>query len=404
MTSQQPIPFLDLITPHQELKTELCEILDKALQTAGFIGGPMVQDFEQAFAQFCETDHCAGVGSGTDALRFALVAAGIGSGDAVITTPNTFIATAEAITQAGARPVFVDIDEATYNMDPNRLQEYLEAGCRLDERTGKLVDSRNGCRVAAVVPVHLYGQPANMDPILDLASQYGLTVIEDACQAHGAQYYSATAGEWRRAGSIGRAAAFSFYPGKNLGACGEAGAVVTNDADLANKIRMIRDHGQIRKYYHEVEGYNGRLDAIQAGFLGAKLKHLARWNEMRRAAAVRYRELFAGSEDGVVLPTEPDWARSVYHLFVVRVSGRDDLMKSLGAAGIGTAIHYPIPLHLQKALTHLGYARGEFPVAERVADQIVSLPMSPTLTIEQQRRVVAEIGKALSPAPALPAV
>ena len=266
MSGANKIPFLDLVTPHAELKDELCEVFSTALETAGFIGGPMVQGFEQDFAQFCEAAHCVGVGSGTDALRFALIAVGVGAGDAVITVPNTFIATSEAISQAGARPVFVDIDEATYNMDPERLRGYLETQCDCDPKTGVLSDRKTGSRVTAVIPVHLYGQMADMDAILELAEKYNLIVIEDACQAHGAEYFSRKQNRWCKAGSMGVAAAFSFYPGKNLGACGEAGAVTTNDAELAQKIRMLRDHGQAQKYYHDMEGYNGRLDSIQAGF------------------------------------------------------------------------------------------------------------------------------------------
>jgi dTDP-4-amino-4,6-dideoxygalactose transaminase len=388
------IPFLDLITPHAELKDDLSAVFTAALATAGFIGGPMVQGFESDFAQYCETQHCIGVGSGTDALRFALMASGIGPGDAVVTVPNTFIATTEAISQAGARPLFVDIDEATYNLDPARLRTYLETGCDFDTAAQKLLDRKTGARVAAIIPVHLYGQMADMDPILELAGRYNLVVIEDACQAHGAEYFSQKENRWRKAGSMGRAAAFSFYPGKNLGACGEAGAVTTNDEELAGKIRMLRDHGQSRKYYHQVEGYNGRLDAIQAGILQVKLKHLPEWTEKRRAAAARYRELFAGS--AIAPPHEPTWAKAVYHLFVVRVPNRDDLMKQLGSVGIGTAIHYPIPLHLQDAYKGLSYANGDFPVAERVAAGIVSLPMFPGLTPEQQSKVSVELANFVS--------
>jgi len=390
-----PVPFLDLITPHAELRDELTAVFHAALDTAGFIGGPMVEGFEQDFAQFCETSHCIGVASGTDALRFALIASGIGVGDLVITVPNTFIATTEAISQSGARPAFVDIDEATYNMDPEKLREYLETGCTLNSKTGNLTDKRTGLRVAAVVPVHLYGQPADMDPILELAAQYNLTVIEDACQAHGAEYFSRKENRWRKAGSMGRAAAFSFYPGKNLGACGEAGGVTTNDAELAQKICMIRDHGQARKYYHEIEGYNGRLDAIQAGILRVKLRHLEEGNGMRRAAAARYRELFRESAAPIVLPVEPSWTRPVYHLFVVRVEDREPLMQELAEAGIGTGIHYPVPLHLQRAYTGLGYGRGALPVSERLAEEIVSLPMFPHVTAEQQSRVVDHLARRL---------
>lgn len=391
MSGANKVPFLDLVTLHAELKEELTAVFHAALETAGFIGGPMVQGFENDFARFCQTAHCVGVGSGTDALRFALMAAGIGAGDAVVTVPNTFIATAEAISQAGARPVFVDIDEATYNLDPERLREYLEGGCDVDARNGVLIDRRSGNRVAAIIPVHLYGQMADMDPILELAGKYNLIVIEDACQAHGAEYFSKQQNRWCKAGSMGRAAAFSFYPGKNLGACGEAGAVTTNDAELAQKIRMLRDHGQAQKYYHDMEGYNGRLDSIQAGILRVKLRHLPDWTELRRAAAARYRELFAGDGASVRLPHDPAWAKAVYHLFVVRVENRDEMMRQLASVGIGTGIHYPIPLHLQNAYGSLGHQRGDFPVAERVAEEIVSLPMFPRLRLDQQEQVASEV-------------
>lgn len=390
MSGTSNIPFLDLVTPHAELKDELTAVFTAALSTAGFIGGPMVQGFEEDFAAYCGTRHCVGVGSGTDALRFAFLAAGIGAGDAVVTVPHTFIATTEAISQSGARPVFVDIDEATYNMDPARLKRYLETECDFDAAARKLTDRKTGLRVAAVVPVHLYGQTADMDPILELAEQFNLIVVEDACQAHGAEYFSKKHSRWCKAGSMGLAAAFSFYPGKNLGACGEAGAVTTNDETLARKMRMLRDHGQSQKYYHQVEGYNGRLDSIQAGILRAKLKHLPDWTAKRQAAAVRYRELFGDVDGRITLPHQPEWSKAVYHLYVVRVQNRDELMKQLGAVGIGTGIHYPVPLHLQEAYKTLGYAQGDFPVTERVAAEIVSLPMFPGLESGQQSRVVTE--------------
>ena len=390
MIDTNRISFLDLVTPHSELRGELLDVFNSALDSAGFIGGPVVEAFERDFAGFCGASQCIGVGSGTDALRFALMAAGIGKGDIAVTVPNTFIATTEAISQAGARPVFVDIDERTYNMDARRLREYLEGECYVDGDTGCLIDRKLGQRVAAVVPVHLYGQPADMDPIIDLAEKYNLLVIEDACQAHGAEYFSNKTGRWRKAGSMGRAAAFSFYPGKNLGACGEAGAVTTNDAELAQKIRMLRDHGQAKKYYHDVEGYNGRLDAIQAGFLRVKLGHLAAWNEQRRACAEIYRQLF-GSTEGVVLPVEPAWSNAVYHLYVIRVEDRAELQQHLAEVNIGTAIHYPVPLHLQKAYAHLQYGEGSFPVTERVAKEIVSLPIFPGFKESQQMRVVERV-------------
>jgi dTDP-4-amino-4,6-dideoxygalactose transaminase len=384
------ISFLDLVTPHVELEQELTSVFRQALHTAGFIGGPMVEEFEKAFAAFCGTSHSIAVSSGTDALRFAIMACGVRPGDVVVTVPHTFIATTEAISQAGALPEFVDIDERTYNLDPEKLREYLEERCTAD-KSGKLISRRSGRPVTAVVPVHLYGQTADMDAILDLAARFGLIVIEDACQAHGAEYFSRKQNRWMKAGSMGRAAAFSFYPGKNLGACGEAGAVTTNDAGLARKISMLRDHGQAQKYYHDVEGYNGRLDAIQAGLLHVKLTHLAKWNAQRRERASEYNRLFAAADETVVPPFEPSWSRAVYHLYVIRTDDRDGMMNHLKKAGIGTGIHYPIPLHLQKAYTALNYRQGDFPATEKAAAKIVSLPMFPQLTAEQQARVVEEI-------------
>ena len=391
MTNTVGIPFLDLKTPHVGLEEELVSIFRKAVRTAGFVGGPMVEDFEREFAEFCETQYCAGVGSGTDALRFALMACGARPGDSIVTVPNTFIATTEAISQAGATPEFVDVDERTYNLDPQQLRDFLELHCTLDAESGRLVSKRTGNRIAGIVPVHLYGQMADMDPILELAQRYNLFVVEDACQAHGAAYHSRRAHRWKKAGSMAAAAAFSFYPGKNLGACGEAGAVTTNDAALAESVRMLRDHGSRQKYHHELEGYNGRLDAIQAGILRAKLKHLPRWNEQRRENALRYTELFRSRTDSVILPVEPDCSQSVYHLYVIRSRDRDALQARLAEAGIAAQIHYPKPLHLQKAYAGLGYKQGDFPIAEQAAAEVLSLPMYPHLTPVQQERVVEEI-------------
>lgn len=391
MKANEPIPFLDLVTPHIELKEELCKVFTSAIEKGAFVGGAAVNQFERDFAAFCDASHCIGVSSGTDALRFAIMAAGIKSDSVIVTVPNTFIATTEAISQAGATPVFVDVDERTYNMDPVRLREYLEQQCDVDPESGQAIDRRRMKPVGAIVPVHLYGQMADMDAILEIAAAYGLPVIEDSCQAHGAEYFSKAEGKWKKAGSLGRAAAFSFYPGKNLGACGEGGAVTTNDAELAQKIRMLRDHGQATKYYHDMEGYNGRLDAIQAGILQVKLTRLAMWNEQRKEAARRYRKLLKDANLGWLAGYEPEWARSVYHLFVVRVGDREGLMKQLAAENIGTGIHYPVPLHLQKAYQALGYQAGDFPVAETAAPEIVSLPMFPNLTAEQQERVVKAV-------------
>ena len=387
MANPTKVPFLDLVTPHQELEAELLAVVKQAFSTAGFIGGPMVEGFEREFAAFCDAKYCVGVNSGTDALRFAFMAAGVGNGDIVVTVPHTFIATTEAISQAGAQIAFVDINEQSYTMDPGKLEHYLENECESDSKTGKLIERKSKLRVAAILPVHLYGQTADMDPILELAERYNLIVLEDACQAHGAEYYSKKDKVWKKAGTMGLAAAFSFYPGKNLGACGEAGAVTTNDEQLAQKMKMIRDHGQSKKYYHDIEGYNGRLDSIQAGWLSVKLRHLANWNESRRSLAHAYHKSLADLKGSVILPIEASFTKGVYHLYVVRVQDREALQAHLVEAGIGTGIHYPIPLHLQKAYQHLGYKQGAFPVTEKLASEIVSLPMFPQLTPAQQSLV-----------------
>jgi dTDP-4-amino-4,6-dideoxygalactose transaminase len=391
MANPTAIPFLDLVTPHRELEAELLDVVKKAFSNAGFIGGPMVENFEKEFAAFSDAKYCVGVNSGTDALRFAFMAAGVKPGEIIVTVPHTFIATTEAISQAGARIAFVDIDEQTYTMDPQKLRGYLETKCDWDAKTGTLTERNSKQRVVGIVPIHLYGQTADMDPILELAAKYKLFVIEDACQAHGAEYFSKKDNSWKRAGSMGLAAAFSFYPGKNLGACGEGGAITTNDEAMAARMKMIRDHGQAKKYYHDMEGYNGRLDSIQAGWLLVKLRHLAKWNELRRSHAHRYHELLAEAKDAIVTPVEPSWTKGVYHLYVVRVQDREALQVVLAEAGIGTGIHYPIPLHLQNAYQHLNYKKGDFPVTERVATEIVSLPMFPQMTGEQQSRVAAKV-------------
>ena len=367
------IPFLDLKTPHALLKDDLLGSIESALLNAQFIGGESVNGFETEFASFCGSPQCIGVNSGTDALRFALIAAGIREGDAVVTVPNTFIATTEAISQAGAEIVFTDVDDQTHQMDPNALERTVR----------KLKDKR--ISVKAVIPVHLFGHCADMDSILAITKKYGLWVIEDACQAHGAVYRGS-----RKAGSMGLAGSFSFYPGKNLGACGEGGAVVTNDEKIAQTVRMLRDHGQSQKYYHEIEGYNGRLDAIQAGILRIKLKHLNEWNEARRRNAKIYDRLFRDVKGVTVVP-EPSWSASVYHLYVVKLANRDKVQKLLQEKGIGTALHYPVPLHLQKAYRLLGYKEGDFPVSEKHAREILSLPMFPELTEEQIATVVESI-------------
>jgi dTDP-4-amino-4,6-dideoxygalactose transaminase len=385
MTDER-VPFLDLVSPHRELEEELVAASRAAIRSAYFIGGPEVEGFEREFAEYCGTAFCIGVASGTDAVRFALMAAGVRPGDAVVTVANTFIATVEGISQAGAGTEFVDIDERTCNLSPRSLAEYLEA-CKIDDKTGRPLGRRTGKPITAIVPVHLYGQVADMPALKKIADKYRLLVIEDACQAHGAEYNGV------RAGSFGTAAAFSFYPGKNLGACGEAGAVTTNDEAVARYIRMIRDHGQSKKYYHQLEGYNGRLDALQAAFLRIKLKHLATWTAQRQAAAERYNTLLAplAKAGAIVLPHEPAESRAVYHLYVIRTPERDALAASLNAGGIQTGFHYPFPLHLQECYRHWGYATGSLPVTERVASEIISLPMFPGLTAAQQERVASGI-------------
>ena len=390
-TTNGHIPLVDLVTVHRELEEDLVSVFRAALGSARFIGGPMVEDFESEFAEFCETPHCVGVGSGTDALRFALIAAGVQPGDTVLTVPNTFIATTEAIFQAGARPDLVDVDEMTHTLDPDALRAYLETQCIRDPRTRRVANKRTNSPVTAVIPVHLYGQSADMDPIRDVADEYGLLVIEDACQAHGAEYLSKKDGRWRKAGSMGHAAVFSFYPGKNLGACGEAGAITTHDERLAEHCRQLRDHGQVKKYFHAIEGYNGRLDAVQAGILRTKLRYLAKWNEQRRECARVYDELLADGTAAVTVPHVPAWSQPVYHLYVVRTPYRDALQQALADTGIGTGIHYPIPIHLQAASARMGWSRGDFPVAEKAAAEVLSLPMFPGLRPDDQRRVVDAI-------------
>jgi dTDP-4-amino-4,6-dideoxygalactose transaminase len=393
VTQNTKVPFVDLVTVHRQLETELLAVCKRVIETAAFIGGPEVEGLEKEFAQFCGTQYCVGVNSGTDALRFALMAAGVQPGDIVLTVPNTFIATTEAISQAGARPDLVDIDPATFNMDPEKLRRYLETQCAFDPKTRQYVHRTLGKPVTAVVPVHLFGQMADMDPILELAEQYKLIVVEDACQAHGAEYFSKKQNRWLKAGSVGRAAAFSFYPGKNLGACGEGGAITTNDHELARKSAILRDHGSAKKYYHDVEGYNGRLDSIQAGMLRIKLKHVASWNEQRRESTRRYKEFLAPMGESLKLPQEPDYSKGVYHLYVVRTPYRDELQKHLSEAGIGTGIHYPIPVHLQRAYSSMGWKAGDFPESEEAAEQILSLPMFAGLTADQQKRVAETVSQ-----------
>lgn len=360
---QGDVPFVDLVASHQELAEELSSAFRSIVRSASFVGGAEVEGFERDFAQYCGTDYAVGVSSGTDALRFAYIAAGLRPGDEVITVPNTFIATTEAITQAGGMIRFVDVRDDTLTIDAEALAAAVSP------------------RTVGVVPVHLYGQPANLNAVMAVAKRHGLWVIEDAAQAHGALYRG------KRAGTHGLMGCFSFYPGKNLGACGEAGAVVTRDPDRATQIRRLRDHGQSSKYYHDVEGYNGRLDAMQAAFLRIKLRRLESWNESRRQAVSWYREGLSGLA-GVRLVAEEADAVSSHHLFVIRVSGRDRLRDYLASRGIQTGLHYPVPLHLQRAYAQIGGREGQFPVSEKAAREILSLPLYPGIRDDQVRRVV----------------
>jgi dTDP-4-amino-4,6-dideoxygalactose transaminase len=359
------IPLVDLKVQYLSIQNEIDAAIQRVVDSTGFILGPDVQTFEEEFARFCGVRHAVGVDSGTAALHLAFLTCDIGPGDEVITTPHTFIATIGMLGRMGARPVFVDIDSRTYNMDPAQIE------AAITEQT------------KAIMPVHLYGQPAEMDPILEIADRHGLKVIEDAAQAHGAEYRG------RRVGSMGHVAIFSFYPGKNLGAYGDAGAVVTNDSEMAEKVRLLRNHGRREKYEHLLQGFNYRIDTLQAAILRAKLAHLEEWNEARCRHAATYRELL--SDLDLVLPYEPEHVRAVYHLFVVRLQKRDALREHLKGRGISTGIHYPIPLHLQPAYRHLGYQEGDFPITEECARQVLSLPMYPELSREQMEEVARAI-------------
>jgi dTDP-4-amino-4,6-dideoxygalactose transaminase len=351
------VNFVDLKAQYLTIKPEIDRAIEGVITNTAFVLGKAVEELEKKFAGYCEVKHCLGVNSGTSALIMALQALGIGEGDEVITTPNTFIATAEAISQAGAQPVFVDIAENSYNLDPTKLEKAITK------------------KTKAIIPVHLYGQPADMDPILKIAEKHKLPIIEDSCQAHGALYRG------QKTGSLGLVGCFSFYPGKNLGAYGEGGAVTTNSDEIAQKIKMLRDHGSAKKFYHEYIGNNCRLEGIQGAVLSVKLDHLDDWNVKRRKNADLYRKYLKGT--GVILPEEMPYAKHVYHVFCIRVKERDKLIDFLKQKGIFTNIHYPIPIHLQKAYSFLGYKTGSFPVTERVVDEILSLPMFAELTEEQ---------------------
>jgi dTDP-4-amino-4,6-dideoxygalactose transaminase len=366
---QIKVPFLDLKSHHLPMMSEINLAIQEVIEASAFAGGPFVNAFEQDFAAYCDLPYALGVGSGTEALWLSLLACGVGPGDEVITVPNTFMATAEAITYCGARPVFVDVDEQTYTLNPAALQSALTA------------------RTKAIIPVHLFGQSADMHPIVEFARQHGLYVIEDACQAHGAEYHG------RRVGGLGDAVCFSFYPGKNLGAFGEAGAVVTRNTELQDKIRILREHGQVRKYYHSMVGWNCRMDGIQAAVLRIKLRYLERNTELRRSHAAHYDRALTDLAE-VILPVQAAWARHVYHLYAIRVKHRDEVMQRLAEKGVGSGVHYPVPVHLQEAYRSLGYQPGAFPIAERCASEFLSLPMYPELTSGQIEIVVDAVKEA----------
>jgi len=360
------IPFLDLKAQYRTIKSDIDAAVHKILDSGQYVLGEEVELFEREFAAFHAADHGVAVNTGTSALHLALLAAGVGDGDEVITVPFTFVATVAAIRYTGARPVFVDIVPVSFTMDVTQIESKITP------------------RTKAIVPVHLYGHPADMDPILEIAARHGLTVIEDACQAHGAIYKN------RPVGALGHAGCFSFYPGKNLGAYGEGGMVTTNDPGMQKTMRMLRDWGQEKKYYHVLKGFNYRMEGFQGAILRVKLRHLAAWSEARRERATAYDRLLAGNEL-VQAPAAPANGKHVYHIYAVRTNDRAGLMRTLQANGIGTGIHYPIPVHLQEAHADLGYKKGDFPESERAADQVLSLPMFPELAITDVEVVAAAI-------------
>ncbi|MDQ1558594.1 MAG: hypothetical protein QOD32_1654 [Pyrinomonadaceae bacterium] len=375
------IPFVDLQAQYRSIKLEVDEAIGRVVESAAFILGREVEAFEAAFAEYLGARFCVGVSSGTAAVQLAVTACGVTAGDEVLVPANTFFATAEAVSTAGATPVFVDADPVSYTIDPTKIEAAITP------------------RTRAIIPVHLYGQSADLDPIFEIAARHNLSVIEDAAQAHGSLY------KGRRVGALGRANCFSFYPGKNLGAYGEGGAVVTDDAEVARRVRLLRDHGSEQKYRHDIIGYNFRLEGIQGAVLNVKLKHLDNWNELRRAHAARYHELLSAAGDGeggagkgdsdnggaLMLPQELPYARHIYHLYVVQSDERDALQQHLAAAGVQTGVHYPVPVHLQPAYASLGHRAGDYPEAERQAARVLSLPMFPELTAAQIERVAEAV-------------
>lgn len=377
------IPFVDLRAQHEEVRAEIEIAISDIIDKSCFIFGKYVTGFEQKFAEYLGVEEAIGVANGTDALWLSMTALGVGQGDTVLTVPNTFIATTEAITRSGAYPLFIDIDLNTCNIDLNALETFLNESCYLED-DGKVIHKESGKRIAAIMPVHLYGLPVDMILLMEIANRFNLPVIEDSCQAHGARYkYNE---RWKRAGTFGIAAGFSFYPGKNLGAMGDGGAVVTNDRELATKIRWLRDHGSSEKYVHNTPfGWNSRLDAIQAAVLAIKLDKLDEWNDRRRHAAGHYQEVL--SDLPFILPTTPNYAEHVYHLYVVHSEDREILREGLLERGIGVGLHYPIPLHLQTAYDYLGIQEGRYPNTEKSARTLLSLPMHPALNLDQVEQV-----------------
>ena len=361
----EPIPYLDLKAQLKPLRAEIDAAIARTIDNCSFCLGPDVAQFEKDFAAFCGAEHCVAFNSGTSALHIAMLLLNVGPGDEVITTPYTFVATSWAISYTGAKPVFVDIEDATFNLDPRQVEKAITP------------------RTKAVMPVHLYGQPFDLDPIRDLCRQHQLPLVEDAAQSHGAKY------KGRVIGTFGEMSCFSFYPGKNLGACGEGGALVTHRAEFARRARSLREHGSTVRYYHDEVGFNYRMEGLQGAVLGVKLKHLNEWTQARQRVAKRYAELLAGTP--LQLPQTASFAESVWHLYVVRHPRRDDQKKHLDASGIGCALHYPLPLHLQKCYASLGHQAGAFPVAEKAARECLSLPIYPELTEAQLQRIAATI-------------
>jgi dTDP-4-amino-4,6-dideoxygalactose transaminase len=356
-----PVPYLDLPAQMRPIRKEIEAAIARTLDNCSFCLGPDVVQFENDFAKFCGAEHCVAFNSGTSALHIAMILLGIGRDDEVITTPCTFVATSWAISYVNAKPVYVDVDDATFNLKPELVERAITK------------------RTKAIMPVHLYGHPADLDPLLKICRKHNLPLIEDACQAHGAKY------KGKVVGAFGEISCYSFYPGKNLGAYGEGGALVTNNAAYAARARALREHGSTQRYYHDEVGFNYRMEGIQGAVLGIKLKHLDKWTRERRRVAHRYHELLADTP--LQLPTEADYAESAYHLYVVRHPQRDDLKKHLEANKVGCALHYPLSLHLQKCYAHLGYKAGDFPVAEKAARECLSLPIFPEMTDAQIERV-----------------